>query len=308
MTDSSPRLQATLFGFAAVLFWSSMFAVSRDVMTTIGPLTAGSLIYLSSGLFGVGLLLLNSGGIKKACSLPKPYLLKGGGAFVLMLICLYLAIGFVEEKQTVVEIGLLNYIWPGIVLAMSVPILKKKARWTLAPGILIAFVGAFVALTKEGEFSWVRFGDNALANFWPYFFTMVNVLAWGFYSNYSKKYAGETDGNAVPFFFLIAGLALGSLALFACETTRWSLRVGLEFAYLAIFPNFLAYFFWDQAMRRGNMTLVVLFAYFTPLLSTLFSCFFLGVLFNQRFLTACALVILGAVVSGWSIKEKKTNA
>jgi drug/metabolite transporter (DMT)-like permease len=75
---------------------------------------------------------------------------------------------------------------------------------------------------------------------------------------------------------------------------------------MAVFVTFLAYVFWDHAMRRGNMILVAALSYFTPLLSTLFSAAYLGVVPGPAIWLACALVIGGALVCRAAVVEGGT--
>jgi drug/metabolite transporter (DMT)-like permease len=72
---------------------------------------------------------------------------------------------------------------------------------------------------------------------------------------------------------------------------------------MAIFPTFLAYFFWDQAMRRGNIVLVTTLSYFTPLLSVFISSLYLQITIDIRLWVASILVVIGAIISKYSILE-----
>jgi drug/metabolite transporter (DMT)-like permease len=72
---------------------------------------------------------------------------------------------------------------------------------------------------------------------------------------------------------------------------------------MAIFPTFLAYFFWDQAMRRGNIVLVATLSYFTPLLSVFISSLYLQITIDIRLWVASILVVIGAIISKYSILE-----
>jgi drug/metabolite transporter (DMT)-like permease len=79
------------------------------------------------------------------------------------------------------------------------------------------------------------------------------------------------------------------------------LRACAELAYLGLVPTVLAYVFWDIAVRCGDLNLVAVLSYFTPLLSTLASCLYLGVVPGVNLLLGCVLVISGALMSRASI-------
>jgi drug/metabolite transporter (DMT)-like permease len=72
---------------------------------------------------------------------------------------------------------------------------------------------------------------------------------------------------------------------------------------MSVFPTFLAYTFWDRAMRKGNIILVASFSYFTPLLSIIISSLYLQVVIKNNLWIACGLVIVGAVICKFSIVD-----
>jgi len=88
------------------------------------------------------------------------------------------------------------------------------------------------------------------------------------------------------------------------EESYWTPRVVVELLYMSIFPTFLAYLFWDRAMRKGNIILVVSLSYFTPLLSIIISSLYLRVIIKPTLWIACGLVIAGAVICKFSIIDK----
>jgi len=88
------------------------------------------------------------------------------------------------------------------------------------------------------------------------------------------------------------------------EESSWTVRVVAELLYMSIFPTFLAYIFWDRAMRKGNIILVASLSYFTPLLSIIISSLYLQVVIKPSLWIACGLVIAGAVICKFSIIDK----
>jgi len=88
------------------------------------------------------------------------------------------------------------------------------------------------------------------------------------------------------------------------EESYWTPRVVAELLYMSIFPTFLAYFFWDRAMRKGNIILVASLSYFTPLFSIIISSLYLQIVIKSSLWIACALVVIGAVICRFSIIDK----
>ena len=100
-----------------------------------------------------------------------------------------------------------------------------------------------------------------------------------------------------------SGLVALPLRAFFDETSTWDARVIAELLYMTLFVTVVAYVFWDQAMRKGNVVLVAALSYATPLLSTLFSAAYLRVVPGPAIWTACTLVIVGAAVCRLAVEE-----
>jgi len=293
----------TIFGILAILFWGTTIAFSRSLTEQLGPLTAASWIYLLSGAWGCIYLISKPEGIKKTFQLPILYLIGCGALFVIYTLSLYLAVGLAFSREQVIEVSIINYLWPGLTLVFSLPILHKKGRITLIPGVVLAFSGFYLATVNSGMFSWEIFKGNFQVNYFPYLLAFVAAVSWGLYSNLVRRWAGHTEGGAVPLFLLVTGLILTAIRFMFPEESYWTPRVVAELLYMSVFPTFLAYFFWDKAMRKGKIILVASLSYFTPLLSIIISSLYLRVAVKANLWIACGLVITGAVICKFSIVD-----
>ena len=295
---------STILGILAILFWGTTIAFSRSLTEQLGPLTTASWIYLLSGIWSCIYLFGEPGRVKKTFQLPILYLIGCGTLFVFYMICLYLAVGLAFSREQVIEVSIINYLWPGLTLVFSLPILNKKARITLIPGIIIAFAGFYLATVQSGMFSWDVFKGNFQVSYFPYLLAFMAAISWGLYSILTRRWAGHTEGGAVPLFLLCTGLVLIAIRFMFPEESFWTLRVVVELLYMSIFPTFLAYLFWDRAMRKGKIILVASLSYFTPLLSIVISSLYLRVAVKANLWIACGLVIAGAVICKISIVDK----
>ncbi|GAB4117718.1 MAG: aromatic amino acid DMT transporter YddG [Candidatus Caldatribacteriota bacterium] len=289
----------------AILFWGTTIAFSRSLTEKLGPLTAASWIYLISGTLGILYLLVFPQERRKVFKLPGIYLWGCGLLFLIYTVLLYLAIGLAFNREQVMEVSIINYLWPGLTLLFSLPILHKKGKLTLIPGIILAFAGIYLVTLQSGIFSWDVFKGNFQINYLPYLLAFGAAICWGLYSNLSRYWAGHSQGQAVPLFLFFTGIALLAIRFYFLEESNWSFSVVLELLYMSIFPTFLAYSFWDRAMREGKMVLVASFSYFTPLLSILITSYYLQIKIQTNIWIACLLVITGALLSKISIVEEK---
>jgi len=299
---------ATALGIGALVIWSTTMAVARSLREALGTVGAPAWIFMASGLLGLGLLAAKRGGLRKARALPPRYLYGCGALFITYMICLYLAVGLARERARVLEIGIINYLWPGLTLVFSVPILKTRARWWLVPGTLVAFGGVALAAAQAGGLSLGGFGASMRENSLIYLLALGAGVTWPLYSNLSRLWAGHVEGGAVPFFLLATGLVFVALSPFFEPGTGWTLRTGVELAYMVVFPATLAYAFWDVAMRRGRMVLVASLSYLIPVAGTLVSCLYLGIRASGALWAACAMVIAGAVICRLSVSEPERRA
>jgi drug/metabolite transporter (DMT)-like permease len=295
--------RSNVLGLVAILFWSTTIAFSRSLTEQLGTLTAAALIYTLAGLIGLLYTSLQPGVISKLRQLPVVYVLGCGALFVAYIAALYIAVGLSATRGQVLVVGLINYLWPGLSLVFSIPVLGNRARPLLPVGIIMALAGIWLATT----------GNDALApqalfqdqrTLLPYGLALFAAICWGLYSNLSRRWAGNNDGGAVPLFLLTSGLFLGVFRLFSPETSHWSLQAGLELAYMAVLPGMLAYILWDIAVRKGEIILVASLSYLTPMLSTLFSTLILHVQPGITLWLGAGLVIGGAVLCKASIVER----
>jgi len=289
---------ATAQGILAVIFWGSLIAFSRSLTETLGTVTAGASIFLLAGASACAYVIVRRR-LSAVRQSSRRYIFGCGALFVVYITCLYLAIGFASDRAQVLVVGLVNYLWPSLTLALAVPILKRKARLTLIPGCILGFVGVLLASAQSDL---MRSALSA-GNWLPYLLALVAAVCWGLYSNLAYLWAKNAESGGVPLFILASGLVLAGLRPFFVESGQLTGPSLLELVYVAIFPTILAYVFWDTAMRKGKMILVTSLAYFIPLLSTIISSIYLQVGVTWPLWIGCVLVIAGSFTCKQSIEE-----
>ncbi len=299
---------ATFLGILAILFSSAVFGVAGNLAKEVGALTAGGMAFIVGGTLGLIPLLLSSSRRRDLLSLSRPYFVICGGLFVAYEVFLYLAIAMTADSRQVIEVSILNYLWPTMTLLLSIPILKTRARPALALGLCAAFGGAALALGKGKGLDVGQFRQNIQANWPPYLLALMGAITWGLYSVMTRRLAAGSKGNAMPFFILTSGVLLMLLSAGRGEPRHWSARAMGELAFMTFVTALLTYVFWDIAMRRGRVVLVVALSYFTPILSLLLSSFYLKTPAGPSLWLGCLLVTVGAVICNYSLKEPATCA
>jgi drug/metabolite transporter (DMT)-like permease len=125
-------------GLGAILLWSATFAFARSLSEKVGPLTAGAASYMIGGSFCLLRLAWSAKPVSQILKLPRPYLLGCGSLFVFYTASIYVAVGLAKDREQVLEIALVNYLWPALTILFSLPLLKKRASLWLVPGTALA--------------------------------------------------------------------------------------------------------------------------------------------------------------------------
>lgn len=297
----------TAAGFLAVIFWSVSIPLSRSLTEKLGMFNTAGLACLFGGMLPVIYYLIAYRSQFRALTRFSPrYLLFCGTTFVFYMLCLYGAIGMAASRQQIVEVGLINYLWPSFILLFSIPILKNRASPWLILGIMVSLSGILLANVSMNTdvFSVHNFLMSLKHNFLPYIFALGAAVLWSIYSNLASKMAEQSNKLTVPLLLIVSGLMLEVLSVCLDEKAVWGATALVELSVLAVFPCVLAYILWDAAMRKGNMILVTSFSYLTPLFSIILTGLYLGVTLVAGVWMACALVIAGAVICNFSIRKK----
>ncbi len=294
----------TLCGVAALLMWSTTFALAGRLAEQVGALTAGTTVNLIAGVGCVIMLCVRPAEWRRIRRLSRRYLWIGGALFVMYMAVLYPAIGLTHGRRQVVELALVNYLWPALTVLGAVLLLRRPATLWLWPGTLLAVVGIALVVWPGG--SWRTFAANLADNPAPYGLALIAALSWALYSNLARKWAGAGDGGAIPLFIPATGLVLLAMRLLQPEPiTRevWTARAIAEALGLGL-ANIAANLLWDIAMRRGRVLVVGVASYFTPLLSTTLSCLYLHVAAGPVLWLGCLLLVGGSLLSWWAVRER----
>ncbi len=294
---------STAGGLAAIVLWSTTIAVARRLSEQAGPLTAGACVYLLGGVLYWLWLARSAAPLRRLRMLSRRYVCGCGFLFVLYTVLVYLAIGSAADHQQVLEIGLINYLWPVATILLSLVLLNERASALLVPGTILALAGEFLVITQGAPVSWRSFAGHLQANPAPYALALVAAVSWALYSTLTRRWSQPGADGAVALFIPAAGLVLLLMRFAGRESSTWTLRAGGEAVVLATL-TVLAYAFWDAAMRKGNLLLVTACSYFTPLLSTLVSCAYLRVVPQWRLWVGCLVLVTGSFLTWLSVSRR----
>jgi drug/metabolite transporter (DMT)-like permease len=237
----------------------SLLAVMAVATGRIPAFQLAAMTFAIGGLSGCASWLFRPRGIRALRQPPVAWLVGVGGLFG------YHALYFIALRLAPpAEAGLLNYLWPLLIVLFSSLLPGER----LAPHHLIgALLGlAGTVLLVAGNTS-ITFEPNQIRGLAAAF---VAAFVWAAYSVLSRRLAAvSTDAVAG---FCLATAALAAIAHVFAEPTVWpdNGTQWLAIAALGVGPVGLAFYVWDIGMKHGDIRVLGAAAYATPLLSTTF--------------------------------------
>jgi drug/metabolite transporter (DMT)-like permease len=252
----TPRA-ATLIGLTAILMWSLLSVLT----VATGKIPA---FQLAAMTFGIGALVafasfLFRPAAFKALKQPLAAWVVGVGGLFGYHALYFLALRFAPPA----EAGLLNYLWPLLIVLFSSLLPGERLAPHHIIGALLGLAGTVLLFAGNGA----SFAPGQIPGLAAAF---VAAFVWAAYSVMSRKLkAVPTDAVAG---FCLATALLAALAHGMVETTVWPETTGQWLAIIAlgVGPVGAAFFVWDIGMKRGDIRVLGAASYATPLLSTAF--------------------------------------
>ncbi|WP_043339744.1 aromatic amino acid DMT transporter YddG [Comamonas sp. B-9] len=294
-----PSQRATLIGLSAVLCWSALVSLFRSVAEHLGAIGGAACVFSLSAF-----LVTWRFGLPRAAQLKAmhpAYLLGCGLLFVLNEIAFSLSMGWASHRGQTLELGMINYLWPSLTLVMATVLGLQRFRAGLVPGVLLSMAGIVLVVKGDNALSLASLWANVQSNPLAYALALCAACLWPCYSVVSKRY---TQGaNALPaFLWAVAAVLWIKYALSPEPPLRFSLPALLQLGLLSGLTA-LGYSCWDHGLRAGNLTVMAVGSYFTPVLSALVGTLWLQVQPSWSFWQGVALVTLGSLVCWWATRS-----
>ena len=286
----------TLIGICAILLWSTLIGLMRIVSDGLGPLLGPASIYAVA--FVITLICT---GFPRLSSFPRSYLILGSILFVAYEILLSLSISFAENSRQAIEVAILNYLWPALVVIFSTFLNHQKIRIWIVIGICCSMYGICTVLGGEYDFNLDEILKNLSSNPLSYIFATVAAFLWAIYCSVTAKISkGQTS---ITFFLLLIALVLWSYGLtFNTYAVNFDLKTALALLCAGAAIG-LGYAAWNKGMACGNVRVLAVLSYFIPILSTLVSSLMLNTPLSFTFWKGVLFVCLGSVFCLKSLKK-----
>ena len=284
---------ATLIGFSAILQWSSIVGLLKQISFSIGPDLAVTFMYSFSTVI---LLLLFR--IPKLREIPRTYLITATLLFLIYELCFSYAIALAQTAQQAIEVSLVNYLWPSLTIAALIVFKELKFNVFVLIGLAVSLGGIVIIQSGAGAFSWASVLENIQSNPVSYILAFIGAMLWSVYCVITKKYS--QGHNPIAFFFAMIAVVLWLKMFFlhdfsihsfpeiSASTAMYMLMVSIVTA--------LGYAAWNIGIIQGNITLLLTLSYFSPLFSSLISMVILDTKLSVEFWQGALLVTAGSFI------------
>jgi len=249
---------ATSVGLTAILMWS-LLSVMTVATGKIPAFQLAAMTFAIGALVAFASFLFRPQAFAALKQPPLAWLVGVGGLFGYHALY-FLALRFAPPA----EAGLLNYLWPLLIVLFSSLLPGERLAPHHIIGALLGLAGTVLLFAGNGGSG---FAPGQIPGFAAAF---VAAFVWAAYSVMSRKLkAVPTDAVAG---FCLATAVLAGIVHGFVETTVWPETTAqwLAIVGLGIGPVGAAFFVWDIGMKRGDIRVLGAASYATPLLSTTF--------------------------------------
>lgn len=292
--------RATLIGFIAIILWSSIIGLLKEVSQSFGAVGGPALMYTVASFF----LLLTVGWVPLK-NFPKNYLLIGGLLMVTYELCLALAIGYTQNAKQAIEVGMVNYLWPTFTLLATIIFHTKKASWLIYPGVLLSMLGIIWVLGGNDGLNLNEILANIYSNPLSYGLAFFGAIIWSAYCVVTIKLAKGVNG--ITLFFILVALVLWMKYLFIPNQELMNFNSSsIIYLILAACAMGFGYAAWNVGIMKGNVTLLTGATYFIPVFSSALSAYLLSTTLGLSFWQGAAMVCGGSILCWLSTKTTQT--
>ena len=261
--------KAYLFALSTILCWSTIGSATKISLRHIDFIQLLLIANLIAILFLLGTLIFQRKLVKLSILTPRDWI---NSAFLGLLnpFLYYITLFLAYDLLLAQEAGTLNYIWPLVLVLLSIPLLRQRISvWSII-AILISFTGLLIISTK-GDLLGLGF-SNPLG----VFLVICSAIFWALYWILNIKDPRE-DVSKIFLNFCFGFLYILIVYLFRGDFYIQSWEGIIGGMYLGIFEMGLTFVLWLKALTYSSTTAKVSnLIYLSPFLSLIIIRFTVG--------------------------------
>ncbi len=281
--------KATAVGLLAPALWGMSVGIVRGIAEDFGMAGGSALMYLIAFI-----LLLAIFGVPNFRAFSAKYLIFGVGSANICSLCFVFSLAMSEGGTQTMQVGMVNYLWPCLTIVFAILFNGQKARWWVSVGVVLCMLGVMMVLGGDGGIDLEELKSNFMRNPLCYGLAAAGAVTWAGYSSMTRAWSnGE---NPVVIIFAIDLLMYAMLWLCGFDDGVEVSGRGWLGIVLGALGTGLGYGAWTYGMMKGNMTLLAIASYFTPVLSCVFASFWIGADLSASFWQGVSLVVGGSLI------------
>jgi drug/metabolite transporter (DMT)-like permease len=286
---SSSKLFPYVEALFAVIVWGASFIATKIALEDISPITIVWLRFLM-GVLILGLTVI----LRKQFTLPDK---KEWSYFALLG---FLGITFHQWLQSnglqTSEAGTTAWIvstTPVFMALLGWLILREGLGWGKTLGILIAFVGVLVVISKGklGSISLGKFGAPGDI------LILISAVNWAVFSAFSRRGLRSHPASLMMFYVMSFGWLFTSLLFIPtnrfAEIGDLTVNGWMGVTFLGVFCSGLAYIAWYDALKALTTAQTGVFLYIEPLVAMVVAFLVLGEAITPASLIGGAVILFG---------------
>ncbi len=286
---SRSKLFTYIEAMFAVIVWGASFIATKIALREISPVTA---VWLR---FSMGVIIL---GLAVALRNQLSLLRRSEWAYFALLG--FLGVTLHQWLQSnglqTSEAGTTAWIvsmTPVFMAVLGWIVLKEKLGWIKIAGILLAFIGVLIVVSKGDirSISIGKFGapgDKLI---------LISALNWAVFSALSRRGLKTHSATLMMFYVMSFGWLFISILFFArqniSEIGKLTINGWFGITFLGVFCSGLAYIAWYDALQALTTAQTGVFLYIEPLIAVVVAFFILGEAITSALLIGGAVIILG---------------
>lgn len=189
-TRNAPNRNATLVGLLAIVLFSAIVSLVRITAQNFGATLGAALIYT---LTSVVMWIIRRP--KRQRSFPLRYLLVCGALFVVYEVSVGLAVGLAHDATQALEVSVVNYLWPTLMVLLSLIGRRLTAKtWLVIPGALLASLGTAFVVGGDAGLHPASIAAHIASSPVPYVLAFGGAIAWAVYSVITPRISEGHDG------------------------------------------------------------------------------------------------------------------
>lgn len=273
----------------AVIVWGASFIATKVALQDISPI---AVVWLR---FSIGVLIL---GI--AVSMRGQFSLPGKGEWAYFSLLGFLGITFHQWLQSnglqTSEAGTTAWIvstTPVFMALLGWTVLKEALSWIKTSGILLAFAGVLLVVSK-GDLASISVGRFGAPGD---FLILVSSVNWAVFSVLSRRGLKSYPAGLMMFYVMSLGWLFTSILFFTQtglpEISNLTTNSWLGVIFLGIFCSGLAYIAWYDALQALSSAQTGAFLYIEPLVAVVVAFFVLDEPITVISLVGGAIILFG---------------